>query len=182
MVRLRVSAQAAKTPRSVNAFVSVDPGVDGSGWALWPFGQNKPCDSGSVEPEGGRCEAWSWRCASLVTALASAVRSAVRNNPGAEPAYIFLEEPQFFEGRGLAAARHGSLVKLSLVAGMTADRLSTAWNAVVQWVPVRQWKGNLPKAIVECRVRARLPGWKPATGKTHEVDAVGIGLFVRGLL
>ena len=92
------------------------------------------------------------------------------------------EEPQFFEGgRGIVTARGGSLVKLCLLAGMIAGRLSVTMHTV-RLVPVRDWKGSCPKDVMEPRILRKLKGWNPVTGTTHELDAVGLGMYIRGAL
>ena len=96
---------------------------------------------------------------------------------------VYAELPQFMEaGKGLAAARDGDLVKLTTVFGAVMGKLCNNQSSIFCPVPIMEWKGNMPKDILEPRIRAKLPKWRPKTDKSHEMDAVGIGLFVKGHL
>jgi hypothetical protein len=163
----------------VGTFLSIDPGLDGTGWSAWSRKDHgllvPPLGSGTVEchyPE------WPWWI------RAQAISAAVQNLAWRfEACYIYVELPRFMEsaGAGLAAARKGDLVKLAFLVGDIAGRLCgpPAVRTYVP-VPVADWKGGMPKTICHNRILERLPGWKPTTKTSHELDSVGIGLFVKG--
>jgi hypothetical protein len=48
-------------------------------------------------------------------------------------------------------------------------------------IKVREWKGNLPKSVVESRVRKGIIGLPELTNE-HTIDAIGIGLSKLGRL
>ncbi len=87
-------------------------------------------------------------------------------------------------GKGMVTARSGSLVKLISLYGAILGASSGPGS--FQFVPVHiaDWKGQCPKDIIKHRVLKRLSplGWQPTTGTTHEMDAVGIGLYIKGHL
>jgi len=95
-------------------------------------------------------------------------------------ATVHCELPAFFgTGGGEVVASSGALVKLSMLAG--AFLATAALNdAKFEPIPVRDWKGQLPKNIVEQRIKEFL-GETACRSYVKDVwDAVGIGLFVRG--
>ncbi len=100
-----------------------------------------------------------------------------------EPDLVFIEEPLFIStAGGRAVAGRGDLVKLTLLAG-------SYWGAInslrmeTTFVPVRDWKGQLPKKVVEERIRLLLgKKFRDLTLLDHEWDAIGIGLWVQGFL
>lgn len=97
---------------------------------------------------------------------------------------VYVEQPAFMEtaGKGLSAARDGDLVTLSALFGMIAGRLTDGRANLFCPVIISTWKGSMSKDITATRVKNKLPSWKPATGTSHEIDAVGIGLHCKGHL
>jgi len=84
-------------------------------------------------------------------------------------------------GKGLAAARDGDLVTLAHLVGCIHGKLVPFATCTFAPVLINDWKGSLPKDICESRIKSLLPKWKPTTTTTHEIDAVGIGLYCKGL-
>lgn len=90
---------------------------------------------------------------------------------------VVIEQPEIFlGGRGQAAANSGDVLKLCATAWSIRQAFVDDGREVMM-VPVRTWKGNLPKSVTAARMRKHW-GWK---GEDHnESDAVGIGdWFVR---
>jgi hypothetical protein len=88
--------------------------------------------------------------------------------------HLVVEMPHYQESAvGSFAWKTGDLQKLVLLVGfLVADN----WGAVTLVNP-REWKGQLPKAVVEERIRKRL-GTKACAGFKKDIwDAVGIGLW-----
>ncbi len=182
---------AAPRPAPAKPYASIDPGVDGTGWAVFLPGHLEPAASGAVQV--GRAGEWGDRAADTARAVFRAVMDGyLERCTFKEPAtcgglgMVFVEEPQFMEGgRGIVAARGGDLVKLCLLAGMVVGQFSSSSrDLLVRYVPVIEWKGSLPKDVTDRRVRAKLrgTGWEPSGTTTHEIDAVGLGLYVKGVL
>ncbi len=164
--------------------MSIDPGLGGTGYAVWdPADWDRkvpPIDSGCVSATDGD---WIKRM-DVISDLLSLVCQQHRVDEA------WMELPAFMEGGvGMTAARKGDLVKLVATFGSIAGRCFqgtrspycfNAWTATLHPVEVHEWKGNLPKDLCQRRILKRLPGWTPKTGTTHEVDAVGIGLYCKG--
>lgn len=76
------------------------------------------------------------------------------------------------------------LIGIAYFTGLMASKI-VAVGGRVQAYTAMEWKGNMPKAITEARIRKVFDdaGHKLAARKSsHEMDAIGIGLFVQGLL
>ena len=163
---------------TLGTFLTVDPGLGGTGWAVWSRETFKACcpplDSGAIVL-ARRSRPWWWHCIEI----AERVRCIMQQSSAA---IVYVEQPQFMEaGKGLAAARDGDLVKLTSIFGAIMGVCNNQSRLFCP-VPIPEWKGNMPKDVFEPRIRSRIPKWKPKTGTTHEMDAVGIGLFVKGHL
>ncbi len=95
---------------------------------------------------------------------------------------LAIEYPEFHGSTGgMMVARRGDLVKLTFTCGFLVGYLCR--HVEVELVTVRQWKGQLPKAIVQTRIR-RILGEEVSRQfrNDHEWDAVGVGLYVQGYL
>lgn len=163
------------------AVLSVDPGLTGTGYAVWSASaelwrlSRKPTRVGVITPPA-KLEAMA-KLRYLVERLSGLMANEDINR-------VACELPEFWAGAfGRAVAARGDLVKLSLVVGAVAA-LAVERRAVFTTVPVRDWKGNLPKDVVERRIRRRIgDGVCEQLGiKSHAWDAVGIGLYVKGML
>lgn len=99
----------------------------------------------------------------------------IEHIPNHTPAYI--EKPAFQESdKGLVCARGGSLYKLIKAFVLQAYILERNNFKVIE-VPVVKWKGQLDKKKVDFRIK-KLIDHEYAE---HISDAVGIGLWVKGL-
>lgn len=96
---------------------------------------------------------------------------------------VICEMPQAFLGNagGMAAAQTGSILKLSVMIGIYAREFLEHSGASFQVVPVRQWKGQLPKEVVIQRIRKYLGEKNCKEFKADVWDAVGIGLWAMGV-
>lgn len=75
-------------------------------------------------------------------------------------------------GKTAISAAKQDVIKLTILAG----QIST----IARSFPIRviDWKGQLPKRIVAKRVLRSILPYTPRTKTTHEIDAIGIGLYV----
>lgn len=80
---------------------------------------------------------------------------------------VAIELPDY---RTEAASNSGALEKLVAFVFSLRARMSPVARVVL--VPVRKWKGNLPKEITQRRVAKR---WNWQGTDHNEADAVGIG-------
>jgi hypothetical protein len=96
---------------------------------------------------------------------------------------IASEFPEIFgaDGGSMAAGVKGTWMKLAFMVGCIA--MAGAVRGIpFRPVPVRQWKGQMPKDMVERRIRRVLGDTACAPFKRDIWDAVGIGLFLKGHL
>jgi len=86
----------------------------------------------------------------------------------------YIEYPAFFQAHGACGvANSGALVKLAWFVGLVCGTLPFAPKLVT----VGNWKGQLPKKVVQQRILRILPKVKATS---HDWDAIGIGLFIKG--
>jgi hypothetical protein len=163
---------------TIGRFITIDPGLGGTGWATWNRFERKrltaPNDSGSIPAPSADLSMWR-----RIDCILTQIQMVCHRELVFE---VIVECPQFFEGgRGLAAARDGDLVSLSILAGAilaVATRKSESGHLVT----VNEWKGNMSKELTRERVSSKLPDYRLRTNTTHESDAVGLGLYVKGIL
>lgn len=91
-----------------------------------------------------------------------------------KPHIVLIEEPQLFlsTAKGRAASNSGAVLKLVAMAYCMAGALGALFTEKVIMVPVRKWKGNVPKEITQKRVAKY---WHCKSGDDNITDAVGIG-------
>lgn len=155
---------------------TVDPGLIGTGIAIWrdfardsvPYKISVLCPSRKLP--------WLARCHILKQKLLTVYEQY-------NVCRVYCELPAYFGSSavGHAAAQRGDVVKLTFAAGMAAAAI-WEFGGDFETVEINAWKGQLPKEVVERRIR-RLIGYKDGFGdkiKTHAWDAVGIGLYLGG--
>lgn len=93
---------------------------------------------------------------------------------------VYCEYPRFFESPvGTVSARRGDLGKLYTAVGYLHGCLSHLIRGTFCYVPVTLWKGQLPKSVVESRLRNRWGDWMNQSNiSSHAIDALGIGAWV----
>lgn len=156
--------------------LSMDPGVNGTGYAVWRAGSywdvlEPPVSTGIITAHTST--SWDQRARQIVQGLSE--RVLVRYS-GWD--FMYLEYPEFFDsGGGQMVARRGDLVKLAVLTGALwgyfgVDR--------ARLIPVHEWKGQLPKSVVSARIRRLLGRDACRDFQSHVWDAVGVGLFAKG--
>ena len=158
--------------------LSIDPGLGGTGFALWLDGKLQKV--GIIKPRSTDSDYYD-RGMSIAEGYNNLLveiepkRSDVENLN-----VVYIEYPAFFGGAGgtMVAAR-GDLVKLSWIAG-TICGLSIARNWIPIMVNVHDWKGQLPKDVVISRIKDKYPEVGVFDIQSHAWDAVGIGLYAQG--
>ena len=175
IIRKKNPNKKPKLPCSNRRIMSIDPGVDGTGYAIWDDDDRGiPAAHGVLTtPKLFKGKKYSWGV--RATDMAAQVSGLCSQwNVGT----VWVEWPSDFEGaRGNAAAKEGSVIKLAALTGMIWIMCIRHAFASVVPVDVTAWKGQLPKAAVIARI-------KRATGKaykSHAADAVGIGLYMKGI-
>lgn len=166
-----------------NYRMSVDPGIRGTGVALWDSSrwkdpEDEPILVSAFTPPGDL----AWIAAARwvmegINALLVGLPSPMKMKG------LYIEMPQYF-GVGNAAgemvAARGDLQKLAFMTGMIS---SFGWykRCKIRPYEVNAWKGQLSKKQTEERIKKILPGLKVLKVANHGWDAVGIGLYAKGL-
>lgn len=149
--------------------ISIDPGLNGTGWAIWKKGNFLV--TGIICPP--KKYEWFDRARMITRDL-----SILVNDNGIENMHI--EYPAYFGSvGGRMVAGGGGLVKLAFLTGMICGR-AVDLDLKINLVEVNKWKGQLPKKIVEARIKKILGKRTTKDFKTHIYDAVGIGLWAQG--
>ena len=147
---------------------TLDPGLMGTGYAIWDC-QWRFQKAGIIKcSHEHKDEDWVERAEDIRFQLR---RVVLQNNVNSG----WLEYPAYFASAGgQMVAGRGDLLKLTFLTGILYTTFEDAYL-----VPVNQWKGQLPKDVVEKRVR-KILGKKIADYSSHAIDAIGIGLAVSG--
>lgn len=150
---------------------SIDPGLSGTGWAEWKS-KRRPSRVGVIgrthTPESGlladQCHEVTWELHHLTWGHRT------------QATHVFLEMPQMMTNVKGIAAQAGAVYKLAFLVGYIAREFQ---DCTVHTVTVGEWKGQLPKDVVQRRIERTLgAGVCQELGiKTHAWDAVGIGLW-----
>ena len=151
--------------------LTIDPSIENVGWAWWD-GTDKPY-TGVIHvkrlrkpmPLGQRLSILGTHVKSMVFVLSSVDR-------------VIIEQPEYWGGASDASAGSGSLTTLTIASGYIAAIVEAMTEAEIIMVPARDWKGTMSKAAVASRVE-RVNG---ETYRDHELDAVGIGFGIAGVL
>lgn len=141
--------------------ISIDPGIGGSGWAIWDMKWNL-LDYGVLELKGGD----EFDKLKYITNNLKDICKKTNVK------YVYIEYPQVFQTN---IALSGALTKLAYGVGVIAGSL---FPRKVELIRVLDWKGNLPKEVVIKRIKQRMPDIK---ADSHAWDAIGIGLYKKGI-
>lgn len=160
--------------------VTIDPSVRSVGVAVWSYEPStwrrpeRPKATYLWRPKstiGDTFVERSFAMASLLEDLLDQLEDVV---------YVASEMPEFFTSSGgFATAASGSLMKLDFVVGVFGG-VCHARGIEFKAIPVRDWKGQLPKTGIMYRIKKLLGNDVPY--QKDEWDAVGIGLHLKGLL
>lgn len=172
---------ASKRARKTTLNVSIDPGRD-FGWALWDDAHWRelvpPTETGVIISKGSD---WLRSCEKGFNRFKrELVLRRLRWNVQYRVAII--EWPVFYDDAGgHMVAKRGDLNKLVFSVGWFACMCSEL-GMEVNLLPVPQWKGQLPKSVVNYRIVKLLGKDACSTFATHAWDAVGLGLYWKGFL
>lgn len=157
----------------MSGILGVDPGIRGTGLALFPAGEKYPSKVVTLVPN--LKDSWRKRAAYICDAFEEFI---YKNRPGD----MYIELPVFFAStkRGLQTARQGHLVKLALLTGMLFYIADTNGVEVFTVEPV-EWKGKRNKESAHKTIYKVLPDLMDHHSE-HALDAIGIALFGKGLV
>jgi len=164
--------------------LSIDPGTQSMGWAFWDTGSRdlacRPPDAtGLIIPwRDPHNTDWWDRAVEQANGLLYKIPIPAKRLD------VYCEMPVFFAGTvgGMAAAGTGSLQKLCFQVGCVAQAVR-GLSCFRHFYPVlvNEWKGQLPKEVVIQRIK-KLLGEKACKDYRKDMwDAVGIGLWARGV-
>lgn len=172
----RTGAKALPLPN----MLSIDPGLSGTGWAAWRG--TKLLRAGVVYPPANPLESLTGsdtpdKAAAITQKLLADMRFPSHVDPFQMTIYI--EMPQHMTSAKGIAAQAGAVYKLAFFVGY----LARAFHPTdVRLVIPMEWKGQLPKDVVQRRI-IRTLGVNTCTKlniRSHAWDAVGLGLWANG--
>jgi hypothetical protein len=159
--------------------VCVDPGVTGTGVAVFPTLETKyksvrkPLRTFQLIPNKHVPEE-DW-IGKLLWVEKSLYYILGYLSPQLETVYI--EDPELWtSAKSQASASSGDLFKLSMLVGAMIPVVYSAGFCKPRLITVKEWKGQLPKEAVDKRIAKALG----KEYKAHVSDAVGMGLYLQG--
>ena len=160
-------------------FFSIDPGAEAA-FAFWDKHKPAPLQVFMFQPF--RRASWETRVKQTCDALQRAAQRTIEMHVGTQYEIgSYIEYPMIMQSPGgTASSRRGDLVKLAIAAGQLARTFSgPPLTEPVRWVEIGMWKGQMSKHATLMRVQRKMgENYRPF--RSHEIDAVGIGLYVLG--
>ncbi len=163
--------------------LSVDPGLNAIGWAWWYARPRleKPLLAGVISVPAKMikktAETWHDRIGNILYYLDHRL-----DTDAEKMTRLVVEWPEFRDGAvGRAAAARGNLTQLAFCCGALYT-VAVAKGATFELLAVSKWKGQLPKEVVEKRIKRAIGDCdqEGSPFKSHAWDAVGIGLVAKG--
>lgn len=154
--------------------VSVDPGLSGTGVVYWRKGF--PHTSQVLLPPQYITRNDVKPGEDDVVARARWLASMIVMSAGFEPYTMIVEFPEFQAGATRQMGwKTGSLQRLTFLVGVMVGYLPANWRIIMP--TPSQWKGQLPKDVVQRRMIAKYGKQKcdALRVRTHAWDALGIG-------
>lgn len=152
-------------------WLSVDPGIGGTGVAYWKEGQLLKATT--LRPKYVPNSSWEKNVTNISSQFAQLVASS-------EAELAIFEAPVFFSGAGRVVAESGDLCKLAMLCGMYIYIVGDL-QISYQLITPAHWKGQLPKKVAATRIEKEMGRDFPTERlSNHAVDAIGIGLWHLG--
>jgi hypothetical protein len=165
--------------KSNKNILSIDPGLQSMGYAYFKPGDPHPHTVGLIT-NGYNVTDDNWP--ERVTAQVMNLWHDLSFIHNVECLSVYSEMPEFFNSvGGRAAVGSNHLQRLVFLVGAMHNQFQSH-GVPFTLVPVRRWKGQLPKEVVEQRIIKLLGKDGCVDFKKDIWDAVGIGLWVQGLL
>jgi Holliday junction resolvasome RuvABC endonuclease subunit len=155
----------------------IDPGLQGTGYAHLEWTNDQPYlwRAGVLNTPSAMADAPFWERAMW---FAKAINELVTEHSKQSP-IVVCEMPQYFDTAATSMGwKKGDLQKLVFLVGTICAQVSPFKFYAVE---VNAWKGQLPKQVVEDRMRKRLGTRPDELGvRLHAWDAIGIGMWAMG--
>jgi len=151
---------------NLNGFwASIDPGLTGTGIAIWIKRNSIPVETYSLKYKTQKD-------------YMSYIQEILYEH---KVKWVIIEEVVYFSGSitGQVSTTSGATFKLSRFIG-SLEMLLDFMDINHALVTPMKWKGQLDKKNTERKIRELLPNIDIKKGNDHEFDAVGIGLNVLG--
>jgi len=148
-------------------YLTIDPGLAGTGVAIW-----------SAAEFNGRSATPVYHKAFRKNALDPYLQEFSELIKWYGVTKVWIENAHYHgtgSAKGQMVASSGGLVKLAKFIG-AVQGLCFALGVQIRTVDVPEWKGQLPKEVVNKRI---LAVWPECACTTHDWDAVGIGLYLQ---
>lgn len=155
--------------------ITVDPGLGGTGLAAWRDDESVPYNTKKLTVPT-KVGDWVARSEQYSIDFQNYLKLHW------EVEEVWIEFPGLHTtASGMASAQSGDIFKLTFLVGIYACH---AWNygMAARPLPVNDWKGTLSKDAIEFRVRRVLGDSLTDSYPNHVLDAVGMGLHLKGLL
>lgn len=98
---------------------------------------------------------------------------------------LMVYEMPMFIAKAAAANARQDIIKLTLLAGSIDGHCRVKMMSTSP-IPINSWKGQMEKTMMNDRVRRRYASHfkeeLPEKMTTHSLDAIGIGMYILGLL
>jgi len=164
--------------RPVTNVLFVDPGVSGTGLAT--FDRIPSTHPQILQYKVLKAKAsldWTEKCDSIWNNFETYLMERPLR-------LIVMEFPALWSGSGLsyASAETGDLFKLTYIIG-GFGRIAQHGYVPIALVSPQEWKGNLPKTVIEQRVLKHYPDTFPENKvPNHACDSIGMGLAANRML
>lgn len=150
-------------------YITIDPGLQGTGFAIWSSSKHKLALHGSISPRNKKAPV-------ELRALELSERLVQLSKEYDLIETVYFELPASWGG---VSDKSQAVVKLTLAAGILVGTMCRVYGCGAKAVPVADWKGQLPGDICCQRVATKM-GWAVSEYSDHDLDAVGIGLYIQG--
>lgn len=147
---------------------SVDPGLRGTSVAIWERSKPKLISCRRYTLAASTRLQFVRRCEMIAQFVAREIQTCD---------LFGIEYPAaMYSAKALAVMGRGDLVKLAFLVGYIASRVGGTMPILL--IPVRDWKGQLPKHVIEHHVRRILGRKRTKDLVRDDWDAIGIGLYM----
>jgi hypothetical protein len=153
----------------MDRLISIDPSINNMGVAIWEIGKKELLFNKLLHPDRACRETDFSKSVSLLQQVKHWIKVYGVSK-------MIMEIPEHWAVAGFEAREKGSMAKLMFVCGMMASLVQELKE--VKLVTPREWKGQLPKQVMENRLRdSYLPNVDLAKLNDNVVDAIGIGHY-----
>jgi len=160
--------QYERTRRNMR-IVAIDPSYEKEGLGYAIFEDEKLTSWGTIDSGVEKDASFEVKVSATIDALNA------RISDWCTPMRLVIEMPEVWGGfKAAMSSKTGVLHKLFFFVGALWYWAWRSDNIVPVLIPVRKWKGQLPKEVMRGRIERSL---NIKTNSTHEADAIGLGLY-----